>query len=51
MSIFDWLQIALGFIRVVRRVIARTALLFPWKPHPGCTTSAETLESRSDLRS
>jgi len=45
MSIFDWLQIALGFIRVVRRAVARLALLFPWKGWPECPQAADTLES------
>jgi len=45
MSVFDWLQIALGFIRIVRRAVGRLALLFPWKGGAECTAAAETLES------
>ena len=45
MSVFDWLQIALGFIHVVRRAIARTALLLPWKARPRCTRAAKPAES------
>jgi hypothetical protein len=45
MSVFDWLQIALGFIHVVRRMIAKAALLLSSKTRPRCATATKTLES------
>jgi hypothetical protein len=44
MSIFDWLQIALGFVHVVRRTINRAAsLLGPYLPRQ-CATTSKALE-------
>jgi hypothetical protein len=45
MSIFDWLQIALGFIHVVRRMIARAALLIAGNAHAQSATTIKTVES------
>jgi hypothetical protein len=45
MSVFDWLQIALGFIHLVRRTIARAALLIAGKPRVQCATATKTMES------
>jgi hypothetical protein len=45
MSIFDWLQIAIGFIRVVRRAIGRVALLLPWPAGARCTRPTEPAET------
>jgi len=41
MSVFDWLQIVLGFIHVVRRAIARAALLLPGKTRASKAESTE----------
>jgi hypothetical protein len=45
MSVFDWLQIALGFIHVVRHLIAKTASLIAGKIRPRCATATTTAES------
>ena len=45
MSLFDWIQIALGIIRLVRRAIGRLALLFPWRVRAECRRGAKTVES------
>ena len=46
MSVFDWLQIVLGFIHVVRRAIARAALLLPGKAGTRRTVESAELQTQ-----